>query len=477
MPKKFLVVIFVLYVIANCFNLGKLNFSYKEAKSAIISLQLNTSGNYKWQTILGKPYFKKPPLAAYYSSILFKIFGNSEFTARAGQFVFILLIAFLPLFLKEFKALDPPYFAFVFLTTAIVLMSVNVYSTYAMSVFFLFLALYKAYFRQKGFSIYLVLAFLTQGLLALFVFYFILFGFVIFEKKPDLIDNKEHLIRLLLILVLSLFGVALYDFNIQSIHYLVGSLFLGFWESFNFKDYLLHLIIFPFKLFLLFLPWSIFSKQLIKKQESAMYNFAFFGTVLSVFLLWFLPIHNYLIIAVFFALWLSLSKFNLNLNPFYLKVIIVLGAVVILSIELFGYLFIKDSNYLSLLIFVVSVIIFINVLSKHYKIEPLWLIVALMICLKASYSMIIIPYKASYLPDVSAYGHSIANIILKNKAKYVMSNNVHLDLLYYVEKTSNFPINIPQKGRGVLITQDKDILKKVYGSEFSPYGVFFVGEY
>jgi 4-amino-4-deoxy-L-arabinose transferase-like glycosyltransferase len=477
MPKKFLVVIFVLYVIANCFNLGKLNFSYKEAKSAIISLQLNTSGNYKWQTILGKPYFKKPPLAAYYSSILFKIFGNSEFTARAGQFVFILLIAFLPLFLKEFKALDPPYFAFVFLTTAIVLMSINVYSTYAMSVFFLFLALYKAYFRQKGFSIYLVLAFLTQGLLALFIFYFILFGFVIFEKKPDLIDNKEHLIGLVLILVLSLFGVALYDFNIQSIDYLVGSLFLGFWESFNFKDYLLHLIIFPFKLFLLFLPWSIFSKQLIKKQESAMYNFAFFGTVLSVFLLWFLPIHNYLIIAVFFALWLSLSKFNLNLNPFYLKVIIVFGAVVILSIELFGYLFIKDSNYLSLLIFVVSVIIFINVLSKHYKIEPLWLIVVLMICLKASYSMIIIPYKASYLPDVSAYGHSIANIILKNKTKYVMSNNVHLDLLYYVEKTSNFPINIPQKGRGVLITQDKDILKKVYGSEFSPYGVFFVGEY
>jgi 4-amino-4-deoxy-L-arabinose transferase-like glycosyltransferase len=475
MPKKFLVVFFVLYVVANCFNLGKLNFSYKEAKNAIISLQFNTSGNYKWQTILGKPYFKKPPLAAYYSSILFKIFGKSEFIARVGQFVFILLIAFLPLFLKEFKTLSQPYFAFVFLTTAIVFASVNVYSTYAMCVFFLFLALYKAYFRQKGFSIYLTLAFLTQGLFALFVFYFILFGFVVFEKKLDLIDNKEHLIGLVLILVLSLFGVALYDFNIQSIHYLVGSLFLGFWESFNFKNYLLHLIIFPFKLFLLFLPWSIFSKYLIKKQESAIYKFAFFGTIFSVFLLWFLPTHNYLITAVFFALWLSLSKFNLR--PFYLKVIIVLGVCIILGAELFGYLFIKDSNYLSLLIFVAFVIIFINVLSKQYKIEPFWLIVALVICLKASYSMIIIPYKNSYLPDVSAYGQSIASIILKNKAKYVMSNNVHLDLLYYVEKTSNLPIHIPQKGKGVFITQDKDILKKVYGSEFSPYGVFYVGEY
>ncbi|MGE4546326.1 MAG: ArnT family glycosyltransferase [Desulfurella sp.] len=476
MPKKFLIVFFVLYVVANCFNLGKLNFSYKEAKNAIVSLQLNTSGNYKWQTILGKPYFKKPPLVAYYTSILFKIFGNSEFIARAGQFVFILLIAFLPLFLKEFKALDSPYFAFVFLTTYIVLMSVNVYSTYAMCVFFLFLALYKAYFRQKGFSIYLVLAFLSQGLLALFIFYFMLFGFVAFEKRPDLIDNKEHLLGLALILIFSLFQVALYGFNIQSIHYLVGSLFLGFFESFNFKNYILHLIIFPFELFLLLLPWSIFSKQLIiKKQESSIYNFAFFGTILTVFLFWFAPIDNYLIIAVFFALWLSLYK--LEINAFYLKIIILLGAVVILSAELFGYLFVKNSNYLLLLIFVVFLVIFIKVLSKQYKIEPLWLIVALMICLKASYSMIVVPYKASYLSNVSAYGQKIANIILKNKAKYVMSNNVHLDLLYYVERVSNLPINIPQKGKGVLITQDKGILKKVYGSEFSPYGVFFVGDY
>ncbi|OSS42251.1 Polymyxin resistance protein ArnT [Desulfurella amilsii] len=475
MPKKILVVFFALYAVTNFFNLGKLDFSYKEAKNAIISLQLNTSGNYKWQTILGKPYFKKPPLIAYYTSILFKIFGNSEFIARAGQFVFILLIAFLPFFLKEFNILDPPYFAFIFLTTAIVLMSINFYSTYAACVFFLFLALYKAYFEQKGFSIYLVLAFLTQGLFALFLFYFILLGFVVFEKKPGLIDNKEHLMGLALILILSLCGIVLYDFNIQSIHYLVGSLFLGFWESFSFKNYILHLIIFPFKLFLLFLPWSMFSKQLIKKQESKLYNFAFFGTILTVFLLWLVPVHNYLIIAPFFALWLSL--FKLELNSFYLKIIILLGVFTILSAELFGYLFVKTSNYLSLLIFLAFVVIFIKVSSKQYKIEQYLYIVALMICLKASYSMIAIPYKASYLPDVSAYGQKIANIILKNKAKYVMSNNVHLDLLYYVEKTSNLPINIPQKGKGVLITQDKDIFKKVYGSEFSPYGVFFVGEY
>lgn len=475
MPKKILIVFFVLYVFANFFNLGKLNFSYKEAKDAIISLQLNTSGNYKWQTILGKPYFKKPPLTAYYSSFLFKIFGDSEFIARAGQFVFILLIAFLPFFLKEFKILDPIYFAFVFLTTITVEMSINVYSTYALYTFFLFLALYKAYFRQKGFSIYLAFAFLTQGLIAIFLFYFILLGFVVFEKRSELIENKEHIIGLALILILILFGVVLYDFNIKSIHYVVGSLFLGFWESFNFKDYILHLIIFPVKLFLMLLPWSIFAKQLIKKQESIIYNFAFFGTILSIFLLWLVPTHNYLIIVPFFALLLSLFKFNLN--PFCLKVMILLEVLVIASSVLFGYLFVKSSSYLLLLIFVAFVFIFINVLSKRYKIEQYLYIVALMICLKAVLSMIAIPYKASYLPTMSAYGQRIANIILKNKAKYVMSNNVHLDLLYYVEKASNLPINIPQKGKGVLITQDKDILKKVYGSEFSPYGVFFVGEY
>jgi hypothetical protein len=104
-------------------------------------------------------------------------------------------------------------------------------------------------------------------------------------------------------------------------------------------------------------------------------------------------------------------------------------------------------------------------------------IVVFMICTKAAYSMVYVPYKASYMPDVSVYGKKIASIILKNKAKYVMSNNVHLDLLYYVEKESNLPIYIPQKSKGVLITQNKEVLKKIYGSEFSPYGVFYVGEY
>lgn len=476
MPKKFLVVFFLLYAFANFFNLGKPDFNYKEAKNAIISLQLNKSGNYKWQTILGKPYFKKPPLAAYYTSILFKIFGDSEFVSRAGQFVFVILIAFLPFLLKgDFLNIDALYFAFVFLTTAIVLLSINFYSVYAMGVFFLFLALYNVYFKHKNFAIWLAFAFLTLGLSAIFLFYAILLGFVVCEKKPELIESKEHIVGILSIGLLSLVGIAMYNFSIKSIHYLAGSLFLGFLESFDFKNYLLHLVFFPFEIFLMLLPWTIFAKQLVKKQPTPLYRFAFYGTMITLCILWVLPFENYLILVPFFALLVSFYK--VELPNIYIKTIALICVLLILNAGVFGYLFVKSSNYILLLLFIVFVVFFISILSRRYKLEQYIYIAVLLICLKATYSMVYIPYEVSYLPDMNAYGQKIASIILKNKAKYVMSNNVHLNLLYYIEKESNLPINIPQRNKGVLITQNRDLLKKVYGFEFSPYGVFFVGEY
>ncbi|PMP64930.1 ArnT family glycosyltransferase [Desulfurella multipotens] len=476
MPKQVLAVFFALYLIANLFNLGKLDFSYKEAKNAIISLQMNESGNYKWQTVLGKPYFKKPPLGAYYTSILFKIFGENQWQARFGQFVFVILTALLPFILKnEFEGIDPFYFASIYLTTVIVLLSVNTYSLYPSAVFFLFMALIKVYFRQKNFEVWLVLAFLTLGLSAIFLFYVILLCLAVLEKNKELISIKEHLVALILILFLSLFGIALYGLNINSIHYLVGSLFLGFLESFDFKNYMWHLISFPFIAFFLLLPWSIFIKNFFRKYDTRLYRFALNGSIAVFFLMWILPFENYLILVPFFA---SLASFyKVNIDSFYLKLVAIFTIILISAAILFGYLFAKGSNYLLLLIFSVFVVVFLYQLSKKYALEQYMYIVVFMICAKAAYSMVHVPYKASYMPDVSVYGKKIANIILKNKAKYVMSNNVHLDLLYYVEKESNLPIYIPQKSKGVLITQNKEVLKKVYGSEFSPYGVFYVGEY
>ncbi len=476
MPKKIFIVLFIFYLFANLFNLEKLNFNYKEAKQAIISLQLNKSSNFRWQTILGKPYFKKPPLAAYYTSILFKIFGENEATARFGQFIFIILIAFLPfVFKNDFKDIDAFYFAFVFLTCTIVLESINVYSVYPMGTFFLFLAILCAYFKQKNFAIWLILAFLTLGLSAIFLFYAILLGFSVCEKNSRFLHNKEHLIGVLLTIILSLLGIALYSFNIKSIHYLVGSLFLGFLESFDFKNYALHIVLFPFAVFLMFLPWSIFAKQFIKKQESSLYKFAFCGTMITLGLFLLLPFENYLVIAPFFAILMSFYK--VKINSLYLKISLLIGALLILGACTFGYLFVKDSSYVLLFVFVTSITLLIYALSKRYKIEPYIWVIVLIICLKAAYSMILIPYMSSYKPNMALYGKNIANIILKNKAKYVMSNNVHLDLLYYVERKSNLPIYIPQRSKGILITQDKDALKKVYGSEFTCYGVFYVGEY
>ncbi|MGC8501554.1 ArnT family glycosyltransferase [Desulfurella sp.] len=476
MPKRIFAVFFALYLLASLFNLGKVDFSYKEAKSAIISLQMNKSGNYKWQTILGRPYFKKPPLGSYYTSIFFKIFGENQWQARFGQFVFIILTALLPFILKkEFEGIDPFYFASIYLTTVIVLLSINNYSLYPSAVFFLFMAFIKVYFRQKNFAIWLILAFLTLGLSAIFLFYFILLCFVALEKNKELISIKEHLVALVLIVFLSLFGIALYGLNITSIHYLAGSLFLGFLQSFNFKNYLWHLISFPFIAFFLLLPWSIFIKNFFRKYDTRLYRFALNGSIGVFFLMWILPFENYLILVPFFASLVSFYK--VNIDSFYLKLAAIFFIMLTCAAILFGYLFAKDSNYLFLLFFSIFVAVFLYKQSKKYALNQYMYIVVFLICAKAAYSMVYIPYEASYMPDMSVYGKKIASIILKNKAKYVMSNNVHLDLLYYVEKESNLPIYIPQKSKGALITQNKEVLKKVYGSEFSPYGVFYVGEY
>jgi len=475
MPKQIFIVLFIFYLFANLFNLGKLNFNYKEAKQAIISLQLNKSSNLRWQTILGKPYFKKPPLVAYYTSILFKMFGDNEAVARFGQLIFIVLIAFLPFIFKDdFKDIDAFFFAFVFLSSAIVLESINFYSIYPMGVFFLFLAIRNVYFKQKYFAMWLIMSFLALGLSAIFLFYAIVLGFSVCEKNTRYMTCQEHLISIVSIIFLSLIGIALYSLNIKSLHYLIGSLFLGFLESFDFRNYVFHIVLFPFVIFLLFLPWSMFAKQLLKKEDSILYRFAFCATITTLSLFLFLPFENYLIIAPFFAIVMS---YKTKINSMSLKITLLIGALLILGAFVFGYLFVKGSNYVLLCAFVFSITFIMYVLSKRYKPKPYIWIIVLIICLKAAYSMILIPYMFSYKPNMALYGKNIANIVLKNKAKYVMSNNVHLDLLYYVEKESNLPIYIPQHSKGILITQDKDALKKVYGSEFTCYGVFYVGEY
>ena len=90
----------ILYILSALLNLGLFNLQGEEPRRAIISIEMNESGNYLVPHALGWEYYNKPPLFNWILSGFMSLTGSeSEFICRLPSLLFLLIWAICHYFL------------------------------------------------------------------------------------------------------------------------------------------------------------------------------------------------------------------------------------------------------------------------------------------------------------------------------------------------------------------------------------------
>lgn len=512
--KKILIVFSVLYLFGAFFHLGNMYFQHEEPRRAIIALEMNYNKDYVQPTVLGRPYFKKPPLHNIVIAAFFKVFGTNEFSARLVSILSLILFGFLIfIVLKNVIGIEASIFAaFSFLTSFITYFSYGMIAEtdmfFSLLVFCSMISLFV--FKKHGIvsgSIFASLAFLTKGFPALHYFYFTLFAYALMEKKiKDAAFLKQTFLASAIIF--GSFVLWLLSFSTGDIHkinyalgFLIsesGSRVLSIEKIFQSA---LHALIFPIKFWYHFLPFSLFVllffirdfrkefKNLMSENAKIrkLVKFSFAAFIPNFLLYDLIPdgrIRYTLALFAFFAFFVGIVYYELEyiefdvdfkkIGTFALILLALIGAVG----AVFVYEFTKTEDYIVSALAALVSVIFIYLLRKlNNRYDTIFVsCLSFAVILKILYLSIYFSYLFTYYTNYRLYGNSICKIALKNNPKYVMSDAVNLRLFFYVERCLNMPIHpVCKKCSGTVISKHRQKMDLIRDKIDTPKGVYYIG--
>ncbi len=512
--KRVLIIIFALYLFGLFFHLGRMYFQHEEPRRAIIALEMNYSGNYVQPTVLGKAYFKKPPLHNIVIAMFFKIFKENEFAARLVSVLSLLAFAgVIFLVLKDIVGIEASVFAsFSFLTSFVTYFSYGILAETDM--FFSFLVFcsmisliaFKRYGILIG-SLFAALALLTKGFPALHYFYFTLLAYGLLERK---IKDSKFIIHSVIgsFIIFGLFGLWIFSFshgNIHKIDYALGFLLS---ESGSrvlsiehiFKA-LVHAVTFPIKFWYHFLPFSVlvfafFNKHfrdeffiLLKsnKKIERLLKFSLFAFLPNFMVYDLIPdgrVRYTLVLFGFFAfligvLYYELEYVKLDFNTKRWSVIaFMVVAVVSFVSSVFVYEFTATKDYIVCILTGFVSLLFVYALKKEVHRQNLIFIsfTGFAVLVKILYISTYFSYLFTYYTNYRSYGNRIARIILKNNPEYVMSDARDLRLFFYVERDLKMPIHtIKSERKGIVVSKHGNRVGVVKEEVNTPKGIYYIG--
>ena len=203
--KWFLTLLFVSFLI----NIGVLVLIHEEPRRGIITFEMLKNHNFLQPTVLGIPYFKKPPLHEWITSIFSVISGQvCEFSLRVPSSIAVVLTS-ITIFLGTRKLLNEKialFGALIYPTFYMVLIGYGskcepdtLFSLFVTLATFSWLYLIE---REKRLLAWISgyfftsLALLTKGLPALQFFYFFVFSYLFLKKELRKFISISHLIGL-----------------------------------------------------------------------------------------------------------------------------------------------------------------------------------------------------------------------------------------------------------------------------------------
>lgn len=263
-------------------NLGLMPVSGDEGTRALVSMEMEYSGNYITPTINGEFYFNKPPLYNWVLMAFFKISNShSEFIVRLPAVISLLLFG-LTIFLSFFKKYGTRaafLSALVFISCGRILFydSMNGYIdiTFSWFVFLNFILIYRFYRREQFFALFAVsyflcaVCFLMKGLPALlFQGISLLVLFISFRNFKKLF-SFAHLSGIIIFFLLAgSYYYALFQQNPNPGYFstLVDESAKRTFVEYGFLRTLSHLFTYPAEQIYHLFPWSLLLIVLLSKK-------------------------------------------------------------------------------------------------------------------------------------------------------------------------------------------------------------------
>ena len=98
------------------------------------------------------------------------------------------------------------------------------------------------------------------------------------------------------------------------------------------------------------------------------------------------------------------------------------------------------------------------------------------VLLKILFISVNMSYLFTYYTNYRYYGKKIAEIVLKNRPEYVMSDARNLRLFFYVERDLKMPIHpVSLKHKGWVISRHKDKMSLIKKVMDTPRGIYYIG--
>jgi len=508
--KRLLVVLFALYLFCGLVHLGRMYFHREEPRRCIIAMEMNYTGNYFVPHVLGRPYFKKPPLHNIVIATFFKLFGVNEWSARIVSFISMVLIA-LAIFCmaKGIIGVDAALFsAFSFAISIIAYLNYGVLAEtdmfFSMLVFMSMTSIFKG--RLFIGSIFAGFALLTKGFPALHFFYLTLFTYALLKKRlKEVILSKEVIFGAIFIFAMFFGWLAVVsDGNIHRFNLALGTLINASGSRVMSIEKLpalaKHLLKFPISFYLRFLPASIVLLLLLRKdflrELKAVYNsdakikelllFSISAFIPNFLIYWIVPDGRVRYVLVLFAVLsfvLGVLYYVLEYNSPYefnkpFRRLFALTATLSVFAVFFDLEFVKGFDYLlAIFVFLVSAVSYLYI--SNVKPEASRLLVGMVILgvvFKLLYSATYGAYLYTFYTNYRADGRKVAKIILSKNPKYVMTDGGNLRLFVYVEKYLGMQLHpLSLKKHGIAIVRDKKVLKEVFYKLELPDHVYYVG--
>ncbi len=508
--KKLLVVLVSLYLFGGLVHLGRMYFHREEPRRCIIAMEMNYSKNYFVPHVLGRPYFKKPPLHNIVIAAFFKAFGVNEWSARIISVISMVLIA-LAIFCvaKSIVGVDAALFsAFSFAISLIAYFNYGMLAEtdmfFSMLVFMSLTSIFKG--RLFLGSVLTAFALLTKGFPAIHFFYLTLFTYALLRKRlRETLLSKDVIFGAIFIFALFFGWLAIVsDGNIHRFNLALGTLISASGNRVlsveKLPAVLKHLIKFPISFYLRFLPASFIFLLLLRKdflrEFKAVYSsdekikelllFTVSAFIPNFLIYWIVPDGRVRYVLVLFAV-LSFvlgvlyyileyhSPYEFN-KPF--RRLFALTATLSLFAIFFDLEFVKGFDYLlAIFAFFVSSVSYLylpNVRSEALRL--LVGMVVLAVVFRILYSATYGAYLYTFYTNYRADGRKVAEIILSKNPKYVMTDGGNLRLFVYVEKYLGMQLHpLSLKKHGIAIVRDGKILKKIFYKLELPDHVYYVG--
>ena len=242
----------------------------EEVRRTLVAFEMDHRGDPFQPTVLGEPYFNKPPVFNWIILAYSKVFGWNTFTPRAVTLTFTVLttLVLYLIGLKVFGDKDKALLsALLFVTFADVLFWYGWMAEIEMTLTFVVSsAIFSLYlFFQEGKKTYLLVAgilcglgFSIKGFPALAFFGLTFLTLSLFYRKPSLLLSREAILTYMILMITALWWVPLSQEPLTYLATLWRETFSRVESAGDIRDTLIHLMTYPLLNLKQTLPVSLF---------------------------------------------------------------------------------------------------------------------------------------------------------------------------------------------------------------------------